>query len=274
MTKKTKKSLKKCSKLIQKSKRFHTGIKVSILFSRIDKWFDNLHEKIHTNIKLYLKRVKKIYFIVPKPKSRKTILALKKMAKLIAKKTKTNPRKLRVNNRIIIPDLSTIGYQIHIKRAIFRYQRKHLLRKFRLARKASGKRVHFILSKPLYRGLAYATVSLFVIFSGLFYWLVLYQLPTPYALKDNRSSQTTIIRDRKERVLYKVYKNANRINLTFEEIPDAVKNATIAIEVAAFYRHPGISVKSIFRALIYNVKEDNINLYQGGSTITQQLIKN
>lgn len=117
-------------------------------------------------------------------------------------------------------------------------------------------------------------ISLFVFLSGLFYWYVLYELPTPYALKENRSHQTTIIRDRKERVLYRVYENENRINLDFNEIPDNVKNATVAIEDSNFYHHPGISIKSIFRALLHNVKEDNIKLYQGGSTITQQLVKN
>lgn len=129
-------------------------------------------------------------------------------------------------------------------------------------------RIH-VIKKLLITG-----ISLFVLLSGLFYWYILYDLPTPYGLKENRSPQTTIIRDRKERVLYRVYKNENRINLDSEEIPDIVKNATIAIEDFNFYHHPGISIRSIFRALLYNIKENNIKHYQGGSTITQQLIKN
>lgn len=124
------------------------------------------------------------------------------------------------------------------------------------------------------KNLVYAGIGLFVILSGLFYWFAFYKMPTPYALKENRSPQTTIIRDRKERVLYKIYKNANRTSLDSGEIPDTVKNATIAIEDSSFYHHPGISVKSIFRAILHNLKEDNSNFFQGGSTITQQLVKN
>lgn len=116
--------------------------------------------------------------------------------------------------------------------------------------------------------------ALSIFLMGLFYWYVLYKLPSPYALRGNRSPQTTIIRDRKERVLYRIYENENRVNLDFQEIPENVKNATIAIEDSNFYHHRGISVKSIIRALIHNAKENNIKLYQGGSTITQQLIKN
>lgn len=138
--------------------------------------------------------------------------------------------------------------------------------------RAQKRKGHFRLHVT--KKLVYTGISLFVIVTGLFYWLDLYHLPTPYALKENRSPQTTIIRDRKERVLYRVYKKENRINLKYEEIPDMVKNATIAIEDSDFYHHSGISMKSIFRAFLHNVKEHNINHYQGGSTITQQLVKN
>lgn len=138
--------------------------------------------------------------------------------------------------------------------------------------RAQKRKVHFRLHVT--KKLVYAGISLILIVSGLFYWLDLYHLPTPYALKENRSPQTTIIRDRKERVLYRIYEDENRINLKYEEIPDRVKNATIAIEDSNFYQHPGISVKSIFRAFLHNIKEKDINLYQGGSTITQQLVKN
>ncbi|KKS47177.1 hypothetical protein A3J20_05545 [Candidatus Gottesmanbacteria bacterium RIFCSPLOWO2_02_FULL_42_29] len=110
--------------------------------------------------------------------------------------------------------------------------------------------------------------------SVAFYFLVLKDLPDPHSLVLDKPPMTTIIRDRNGRVLYRVYNNANRVQLSWEEIPDVVKNSTIAIEDSGFYKHFGISIKAIARALINNLKEEDITFYQGGSTITQQLVKN
>ncbi len=57
-----------------------------------------------------------------------------------------------------------------------------------------------------------------------------------------------------------------------ESIPKHVKDALVAIEDKRFYKHKGIDVKSVFRALGNNVFTKNSK--QGGSTITQQLVKN
>lgn len=115
-------------------------------------------------------------------------------------------------------------------------------------------------------------ISLFA--GGLFYFFILKDLPSPKELTLTPSPQTTIIRDRHGTILYKVYKSANRIRLPWEEIPENVKMATLAIEDAEFYSHHGISLKSILRAFLYNLRQEDIKLYQGGSTITQQLVKN
>lgn len=65
--------------------------------------------------------------------------------------------------------------------------------------------------------------------------------------------------------------NANRIILTWEEIPDHLGKAFVAIEDERFYQHNGIDIKALFRSayqfLLYGRT-------QGGSTITQQLLKN
>lgn len=117
-------------------------------------------------------------------------------------------------------------------------------------------------------------VGIGFIASGTFYFYILRDLPSPFTLSSQHIAQTTIIRDRNGIVLYKVYKDANRVKMTWDEIPTVVKNATIAIEDADFYRHNGISPKAIVRAFLYNLQQTNINTYQGGSTITQQLVKN
>lgn len=58
----------------------------------------------------------------------------------------------------------------------------------------------------------------------------------------------------------------------YNNIPEHVKNAFIAIEDKRFYEHKGVDVKGLFRAGVNNVK--SLSLREGASTITQQLIKN
>ena len=113
-----------------------------------------------------------------------------------------------------------------------------------------------------------------VVFSILLYYFILKDLPSPFSLATTKTPLTTTIRDRNGKILYRIYKNANRLKLNWDDIPDILKNATLAIEDANFYHHYGISPKAILRAFVYNWQQKNINLYQGGSTITQQLVKN
>ncbi len=62
-----------------------------------------------------------------------------------------------------------------------------------------------------------------------------------------------------------------RIHATLDEIPDNLKNAFIAIEDARFYDHNGVDIKGSIRSVYQTIFKGNS---QGGSTITQQLIKN
>lgn len=118
------------------------------------------------------------------------------------------------------------------------------------------------------------TTSLIIGVGGFtFWWYILKDLPSPEMLTSAFTPQTSIIRDRNGQILYKIYKSANRIKLPLEEIPTVVTKATVAIEDSDFYNHPGISLKSIIRAFLYNLQQKDINLYQGGSTLTQQLVK-
>jgi penicillin-binding protein 1A len=64
----------------------------------------------------------------------------------------------------------------------------------------------------------------------------------------------------------------NRTTLDLAQIPAKVSQAVLAIEDADFYAHEGVNIKATGRALVENVDAGGIS--QGGSTITQQLIKN
>ncbi len=98
-------------------------------------------------------------------------------------------------------------------------------------------------------------------------------LPDPATLDQIDVSQSTKIYDREGNVvLYDVYGEVRRNVVPFDEISNYLKQATIAIEDDGFYSHPGIDIKAIARATIHNIfNRDSI---QGGSTITQQFIKN
>ncbi len=95
-------------------------------------------------------------------------------------------------------------------------------------------------------------------------------LPSPDKLV-RREGFSTRINDRNGIAVYDVYDDVKRIPISWEEVPEWLKLATISIEDKEFYSHPGFSVKGMARA-VYNIVVRG--KLQGGSTLTQQLIKN
>lgn len=101
-------------------------------------------------------------------------------------------------------------------------------------------------------------------------YLLVSSLPNPKNLSNREIPQTTKIYDRNGKLLYQIYANENRTLVPLSQIPKALINATIAIEDKDFYKNPGFDVAGITRAAIADLSGKPI---QGGSTITQQLIK-
>lgn len=127
-------------------------------------------------------------------------------------------------------------------------------------------------SSKNYSLLASFLATLAILGSAWFiYDLVFKDLPSALDLTEKDQIVTTRILDRNGRLLYRIYKDENRTLVPLENIPQDTINATIAIEDKNFYHHHGFSLSGIFRALIKNIKTDTL---QGGSTITQQLVKN
>ncbi len=111
-----------------------------------------------------------------------------------------------------------------------------------------------------------------LVVSIYFYLIILKDLPDPNRLIQHQSPVASKIYDRTGQLLYTFFDGSEKRTLVkLEEIPDYVKQATIAIEDKDFYKHTGFSLQGIFRAIIRNTASQNV---QGGSTITQQLIKN
>lgn len=108
---------------------------------------------------------------------------------------------------------------------------------------------------------------------GILIFIVRQNLPDPKLIENRRIVQSTKIYDRTgEILLYEIHGEEKRTVIPFEEIPEFVKKATIAIEDANFYKHPAFDLRSIIRAILINLSKGKIT--QGGSTITQQLAKN
>lgn len=95
-------------------------------------------------------------------------------------------------------------------------------------------------------------------------------LPNPKTLTIRQAPQTTKIYDRNGILLAEFYATQNRTVVPLSDIPKNLVSATLAIEDKNFYSHPGFYIPSIFRALREDLTGRKI---QGGSTITQQLIK-
>lgn len=107
--------------------------------------------------------------------------------------------------------------------------------------------------------------------AGVYYYL-LQDLPRPNQLTQQDQFVTTRIMSRDGQVLFRVYEDENRTLVTLDQIPSHLINATIAVEDKNFYSHHGFSPSGIMRAAIANARGQTIE--QGGSTITQQLVKN
>ncbi|HSX19155.1 MAG TPA: penicillin-binding protein 1C [Candidatus Saccharimonadales bacterium] len=101
-------------------------------------------------------------------------------------------------------------------------------------------------------------------------WFTTKDLPSPKQLETRQVPQTTKLLDRNGKLLYNVYSDQNRTVVPLSEIPDNLKKATIAVEDKDFYKHKGFDVYGILRAGKSTAFGGQV---QGGSTITQQLVK-
>ena len=95
-------------------------------------------------------------------------------------------------------------------------------------------------------------------------------LPSPENVVRSEGFSTKIL-DRNGEVLYDIYSQQRRTPVTFDEIPVFLKEATVAIEDKNFYKHQGFDPLGTLRGLSRIITRGRA---QGGSTLTQQLVKN
>jgi penicillin-binding protein 1C len=105
-------------------------------------------------------------------------------------------------------------------------------------------------------------------------WISTLKIPDLSVFEGRKVVESTKIFDRTGQILlYDVHNDQKRTVVAFEDISDKIKKAAIAIEDADFYIHKGIKPTAILRAIIANLTPGTGST-QGGSTITQQVIKN
>ncbi|MDP2638416.1 MAG: transglycosylase domain-containing protein [Candidatus Levybacteria bacterium] len=126
----------------------------------------------------------------------------------------------------------------------------------------------FIRRHKLFLGIfLVATIAL----SITIYFFILKDLPLPTKLSSSSAPQSTQIFDRNQKLLYSIYSNKNQTFIPLSSIPKHVQEASIAIEDKDFYKHGAIDFRGISRALVAIIVRKEL---QGGSTLTQQLVKN
>ena len=108
--------------------------------------------------------------------------------------------------------------------------------------------------------------------AGLFLWFAK-DLPSPNKINSRISAQTTKIYDRTgQNLLIEVYGDKNRSIIEFNQMPQCIKDATVALEDKNFYKQGAFSPAGIARAFTGIIFKDPAK--GGGSTITQQYVKN
>jgi len=128
--------------------------------------------------------------------------------------------------------------------------------------------------KPAVGALFMLMLSVFFILGAItLFWISTFKVPTLESIRERRVSESTKIYDRTgEILLYDTGGNVRRSIVPIEDISRHIKNATIAIEDKNFYQHHGVEPLSFIRATLVNIL--SLDFSQGGSTITQQVVKN
>lgn len=110
-----------------------------------------------------------------------------------------------------------------------------------------------------------------ILMFGIFLWYSR-DLPEPGKLIEAQAANSTRIYDKNGVPLYSVYENVNRTYVKLDKIPKTLQEATIAIEDKNFYKNDGFSLTGYIRGLLIDpILRRRVT---GGSTITQQLVKN
>ncbi len=126
------------------------------------------------------------------------------------------------------------------------------------------------MKKFLFAGLG--LIAAVLLAAVLWLVLVLYDLPDVSILKHYRPAAASEILDREDRVLTQYYDRKFRIWVPLASLPDIIIEAVVTAEDDTFFEHKGVNYKATWDALVHDAQKRRFS--RGGSTITQQMIKN
>lgn len=124
----------------------------------------------------------------------------------------------------------------------------------------------------VFAGFAFIMIFLVTVFSLSVIAKYSAELPNPDEPFERGQDLTSYVYDRNGKELYKIHGDENRDIAQIEEIPLEVQWAFIAAEDVDFYTHKGVDMGGLVKAFMYEAFK--IGEPRGGSTITQQMIKN
>ena len=123
-----------------------------------------------------------------------------------------------------------------------------------------GRRVAWIAILSVFLPLLSATGALLALYATT----SLPEIPPP--------AETTVLLDRDGNEVAELHAGVDRVLIPFSEMPESLREAVVAVEDADFYLHDGIDKMALVRATWRNLTSGSLS--QGGSTITQQYVKN
>ena len=135
---------------------------------------------------------------------------------------------------------------------------------------------HFFRRRKVEKRLIFliATIVFFVVSGFTALWTASLEIPDLEGVSKRKVAQSTKIYDRTgEILLYDLHEDISRTVVSIDEMSRHIKNATVAVEDGEFYEHAGVKPTAILRAAFMNIRTGEFLGGQGGSTITQQVIK-
>jgi len=135
---------------------------------------------------------------------------------------------------------------------------------------SKGKKLSLRIKRFLKNKRKVKRVTFLSVIIGVSLWLF-WGIPLPTKLTSQQVPVSTKLYDRNGKLIYEIYTDKRSTPVSLDELPDYVVESTIAIEDKDFYKHYGISFTGVVRAAYNTVLRNKL---QGGSTLTQQLVKN
>ncbi|HTI13857.1 MAG TPA: transglycosylase domain-containing protein [Dictyobacter sp.] len=169
-------------------------------------------------------------------------------------------------------------YAPYFSRAHKRMLRRMRINRIVLHKRRYGRRYQYVEKKLTMTLLVFLSVLIVLctVGSGVIYTYYQAQLPLLNSIAQHSLFQTTRIYDRNGKMLDEIYDNAadhgRRTYVDYKDISSLLVNATVAAEDHSFWINNGVDYQGIVRAAISDIVNNGV--VEGGSTITEQLIKN